>query len=93
MWEKAVKHPLTRIKKERFERERLGAAFQLLMHILFDQKPLHVTIQFAPPVTVAEVGSNDPAAIHARVIERMTCLLPQNPHLDFGGGQGGGQRS
>lgn len=71
LWEKAVRHPLTRLKKDRIERERLGAAFQLLAHILFNQKPLHVTIQFAPPVTIAEAGSSDPAAIHARVIERM----------------------
>jgi len=75
LWDKAVKHPLTRFKRERLERERLGAAFQLLAHILFDQKPLHVTIHFAQPVTIAEIGSNDPAAIHAKVIERMEKLI------------------
>lgn len=94
LWSRAVKHPLTRIKRQQEERERLGAAFQLLAHVVFDQKPLRVTIHFAPPVTIAEVGSSDPATIHSKVIERMEALInePQSiPILeppksgDFGG--------
>lgn len=75
LWEKAVKHPLTRLKREREERERLGAALQLLARIVFDKRPLRVSVQFAQPVTIAEVGSSDPAAIHAKVIERMKGLI------------------
>lgn len=75
LWGKAVRHPLTRIKKAREERERLGAALQLLAHVAFDQRPLHVCVQFGPPVTIAEVGSGDPAAIHALVLERMRGLV------------------
>ncbi len=93
LWDKAVQHPLTKLKKTKDERERLGAAFQLLAHIVFDQRPLRVSVQFAPPVTIADIGSTDPAAIHAQVIERMEGLikpLPQNPVLDLaeGGGRG-----
>jgi hypothetical protein len=75
LWDKAVKHPLTKMKKERFEREKLGAAFQLLAHILLDKRPLHVTVHFAKPLTLAEIGSTETAAIHAKVIERMQGLL------------------
>ena len=78
LWDKAVKHPLTRLKKDRFAREKLGAAFQLLAHIVFDKNPVDVTVQFARPVTVAEVGSTEAAAIHTCVIERMRALV-QNP--------------
>jgi hypothetical protein len=79
LWDKAVKHPLTRLKRNRFEREKLGAAFQLLAHILFDLNPVHITVQFAPPVTVAETGSTDVSAIHAKVIERMRELVKNPP--------------
>ncbi len=74
LWEKAVKHPLTRVKKMRDERERLGAAFQLLSHILFEKRPLHVTVHFAEPLTLAEIGKEQ---LHAQIIERMQGLLTQ----------------
>jgi hypothetical protein len=75
LWEKAVKFPLTKFKKTKDEREKLGAAFQLLAHILFDVRPLKVKIQFARPITLDEVGSRDVAAIHAKIIERMRDLV------------------
>ena len=75
LWEKAVKHPLTRFKKDRMEREKLGAALQLLAHILFNARPLKVKVQFAEPITLAEVGSTDVAAIHTKIIERMQGLV------------------
>ena len=78
LWEKAAKHPWTWLKREREERERLGAALQLLSGLLFGTPPITVRIQFARPVTVAEVGSSEPAAIHAAVLERMRALI-QNP--------------
>jgi 1-acyl-sn-glycerol-3-phosphate acyltransferase len=79
LWEKAVKHPLTRLKRSRFEREKLGAALQLLWQLLFDLHPARVTVQFAPPVTAAEVGSTDAAALHAAVLGRMRALLDNPP--------------
>jgi 1-acyl-sn-glycerol-3-phosphate acyltransferase len=78
LWDQAVKFPLTRFKKDREEREKLGAAFQLLAHILFDARPLKVKIQFAKPITLDEVGSKEMAAIHAKIIERMQGLIPTN---------------
>lgn len=75
LWDKAVKFPLTRFKPDREEREKLGAAFQLLAHILFNARPLKVKIQFAQPITLEEVGSKEMAAIHAKIIERMQGLV------------------
>lgn len=78
LWDKAVKHPLTWLKRDRAERERLGAALQLLAYMLYDVRPVTVRVQIAKPVTAAEVGSTEVAAIHAAVIERMRGLI-QNP--------------
>jgi hypothetical protein len=79
LWEKAVKHPITWFKRDREERERLGAALQLLSGLLFDAHPVTVRIQFARPVTVAEVGSSEVAAIHTAVLERMRGLIHNPP--------------
>ncbi len=75
LWEKAVKHPLTRIKKTKEEKERLGAALQLLAHIAFEQRPLHVSVQFSTPITLTETGSTDPALLHTWIIERAKELI------------------
>jgi putative hemolysin len=94
LWEKAVKFPLTRFKKEREEREKMGAAFQLLAHILFNARPLKIKIQFAQPITLDEVGSRDMAAIHAKIIERMRGLITEPLPLHsrvWNLGEGGGR--
>ncbi len=75
LWERAVKHPLTRVKKTRDERERLGAALQLLAHVVFEKRPLRVSVQFGPPLGLEDTGSHAPAAVHALVLERMRELV------------------
>lgn len=75
LWDRAVKHPLTRVKKTRDERERLGAALQLLAHVVFEKRPLRVSVQFGPPLCLEDSGSRAPAAIHALVLERMRELV------------------
>ena len=83
LWERAVKFPLTRIKKEQFDREKLGASLQLLAHILFRAHPLKIRVQFARPITLAEVGSADMLLLHRLVLERMRGLI-ENPPTDAG---------
>ncbi len=78
LWDKAVHHPLTRLKKPGPEREKLGAAFQLLAQILTGVHPVTVTVRVGRPLCAEEVGSTETAAIHAKVLERMRGLL-QNP--------------
>lgn len=70
LWRKAVQHPLTRLKKEREDREKLGAALQLLAHILFNLAPLRVQIYFAPPLTAAP--------LHPALLASMAALLEQS---------------
>jgi 1-acyl-sn-glycerol-3-phosphate acyltransferase len=75
LWERAVKHSLTRLKKTRDERERLGAALQLLAHVVFEKRPLRVSVQFGPPLSLEDIGARAPAAIHALLLERMRELV------------------
>ena len=79
LWDRAVKFPLTRIKPTRDERERLGAALQLLAHIMFNAHPLHIRLQFARPITLAELGSKEMSVVHASILERMRGLLQDQP--------------
>lgn len=77
LWEQAVLHPLTRLRRRREQREQLGASFQLLMHVLFNVKPVTVRVQFARPIDLDEVGSTEATAVHAVVIRRMRLLLQE----------------
>jgi hypothetical protein len=83
LWDKAVLHPLTRLRSGREERERLGASFQLLIQVLFDVAPVTVKVQVAPPIGLSEIGSTETAAIHAFVLARMRTLV-QNPPIGEG---------
>jgi 1-acyl-sn-glycerol-3-phosphate acyltransferase len=82
LWDKAVRHPLTRLKRPGPEREKLGAAFQLLAQLLFDVRPVTVKIQIGEPICEDEAGSTDIAVIHAKVIERMRGLLENPPESE-----------
>lgn len=79
VWKSAAEHPLTRLRKTRADRERLAAALQLTSHLVFELKPVVVSVQFAAPITLAEVGSTALEAIHAKVLERMRGLLENAP--------------
>jgi hypothetical protein len=79
IWEKTARHPLTRWKKTREEREKLAAAFQLLAHVVFDRKPLDVTVQVGRPIRVAELGSKETQVIHHAVLAEMKCLIENPP--------------
>lgn len=77
LWKRAVLHPLTRLKRAGQDRERLGAALQLLAQVLFGLAPVTVRVQFARPIGLEEVGSTEAAAVHAVVIQRMQALLQE----------------
>jgi len=79
IWGKAAKHFLTRIKRTRIEREKLGAAFQILPIMLNDARPTTVHVQFAKPITLDEVGSTDTRAIHEVILDRMRGLIQNKP--------------
>ena len=79
LWDKAVHHPLTRLKRPGPEREKLGAAFQLLAQILTGVRPVTVTVRVGRPFCAEEVGSTETAAIYAKTLERMRGLLQNSP--------------
>ena len=81
IWQKTAHHWLTRLKRTRYEREKLAAALQLLAMVTRNARPTTVHVRFAKPITLAEVGSVE--ALHPVVIERMRGLI-QNPSADEG---------
>ena len=79
LWGRVVKNPITKLKHDRMEREKLGAAFQLLAHVILDLHPLHVKVQFGQPLTLSEIGSNELPIIHAAVLARIRSLILNPP--------------
>jgi len=79
LWDKTANHPLSYVKRAREERETLAAAFQFLIQIVLNQKPLDVTVQIGKPITVAELGSKDTGVIHQAVLTEMKRLIENPP--------------
>ncbi len=76
---KYAKHWLLKIKKTKEEREKLATALQLLGMILFDEKPVTVTVQIGNPIYVKDLGTNDTNLIHQAVLAEMKCLIENPP--------------
>jgi putative hemolysin len=83
LWKKVVSNPITRLKKDREGREKLGAAFQLLAQVILSLHPLIVNVQVGEPVGLAEIGSAELPAIHEAVLAGMKSLI-ENPPQDEG---------
>jgi hypothetical protein len=79
IWDKTAKHFLLGFKKAREEKEKLAAAFQLLAHIVFKKKDVHVRIQIGHPIYAKELGTTDPAVIHQAVKAEMKRLIENPP--------------
>jgi hypothetical protein len=79
LWKKVVSNPITKLKKDREDREKLGAAFQLLAQVIFNLRPTIVTVQVGEPVGLAEIGSTELPAIHEAVLAKMRALIENPP--------------
>jgi hypothetical protein len=79
IWDKAANSPLLKIKKTKVEREKLAAAFQLLAMIVWNVKPVSVTVQIGKPITVKELGTTDMKIIHQAVLAEITRLIESPP--------------
>jgi hypothetical protein len=75
---KYANHWLLRIKKTKEEKEKLATALQLLGMVMFNEKPVTVTVQIGNPIYVKELGTNDTAVIHQAVLAEMKRLI-ENP--------------
>jgi 1-acyl-sn-glycerol-3-phosphate acyltransferase len=83
IWDKAANLPLLKIKKTKDEREKLAAALQLLSMVLWNFKPVSVTVQIGKPITIKELGTTDARAIHQAVLSEMKHLI-ENSRKDKG---------
>jgi len=79
VWDKAVRNFATRLKRTRFDRDKLATAIQSFPMMTYNARPTTVHVQFARPITLEEVGSTETIAIHKVIIERMRGLLASKP--------------
>jgi hypothetical protein len=82
IWDKTANHPLLKIKKTRMEREKLAAALQLLAMVMWDAKPVTVTVQIGNVVDPKKLGSTDTQIIHQAVLAEMKSLIENPPQGD-----------
>jgi len=73
----AVFHPLTRLRRGRADRERLGASLQLIMNEINPAIwPVTVHVRFAPAIRAADLEAlRDPAQITQAILERLRPFL------------------
>ncbi|MCL4531229.1 MAG: glycerol acyltransferase [Chloroflexi bacterium] len=79
IWDKTAHHPIVKLKKIKEEREKLAAALQLLAMVVFNARPVTVTVQIGNPITVKELGTNDTQVIHQAVLKEMKQLIENPP--------------
>ena len=72
---KTAFHPLTYLRRAREEREQLAAALQLLAHVMFKQKDVHVRVQIGNPIYAKELGTTQTHVIHQAVLSEMRQLI------------------
>lgn len=76
---KTAKHPLTYLKRVRAEREKLAAALQLLAHVMFKKKDVHIRVQIGNPIYTRDLGSTETKVIHQAVLCEMKQLIENAP--------------
>ena len=72
---KYANHWLLKIKKTKEEKEKLATALQLLGMVMFNEKPVTVTIQIGKPIYAKELGTNETEVIHQAVLAEMKNLI------------------
>lgn len=76
---KYANHWLLKTKHTKEEKEKLATALQLLGMIIFNEKPVTVTVQIGKPIYVKDLGTNDTNAIHQAVLKEMKNLIETAP--------------
>jgi hypothetical protein len=79
IWRKTANLSLLKIKKTREEREKLAAALQLLAMVMWDAKPVTVTVQIGNAIDPKKLGSTDTQIIHRAVLDEMKSLIENPP--------------
>lgn len=76
---KTARHPLTYLKRVRAEREKLAAALQLLAHVMFKKRDVHVRVQIGNPIYTKDLGTTQTDVIHRAVVAEMRQLIENPP--------------
>jgi hypothetical protein len=82
IWDKIANHPFLKVKKDGFEREKLAAALQLLAMVMWNVKPVTVTVQIGKPIDPKELGTTNTQVIHQAVLTEMKYLIENPPEGD-----------
>jgi hypothetical protein len=82
IWDKLANSPLLKVKKTRFEREKLAAALQLLTMVMWNVKPVNVIVQIGKPINPKELGTTKSQMIHHAVLTEMKYLIENPPKGD-----------
>lgn len=75
----SARHPLLKTRKTKEEREKLTAALQLLAHVVFKQKDVHVRVQIGKPIYRRDLGSTETQVIHQAVLAEMKRSIENPP--------------
>jgi hypothetical protein len=78
VWKRMAHSPIIRFKRTRNERELMVVALQLLAMVMFNIKPVSVTVQIGKPITVAELGTTETQVIYQAVLAEIKRLI-ENP--------------
>ncbi len=78
LWKKALYNPITVLRRQRSDRDRLGAALQLLLQVLFGIKPVNVSVRFGEPIGLETLGTTDPQVLHEAIVQRMSQMFRKN---------------
>jgi 1-acyl-sn-glycerol-3-phosphate acyltransferase len=79
VWKRMAHSPIIRIKHTRDERELLVVALQLMAMVIFNIKPVSVTVQIGKPISVKELGTTETQVIHQAVLAEMKRLIENPP--------------
>jgi len=79
VWKRLADSPIIRIKHTRDERELLVVALQLLAMVMFNIRPVTVTLQIGQPITVRELRTTETQVIHQAVLAEMKRLIENPP--------------
>ena len=78
-WDKAIQHPITRLRRAPLDQHLLASAIQLLANVSFHMRPVTVRIQVGAPIRLSTLGSTNAKDVHAAVLTAMRSLIETLP--------------
>lgn len=76
VWPASLRHPLTRLRHNQRERERLAATWQILVQTLLPfYRPVNARVAFSPPICIHTTAASSQHSLHHRVIEEARRLI------------------